>query len=177
MANQTTMKNIVSYETVVGASRCRKKIMCRSVGTDSPCPHGDKCKFAHDESELKSNHLQIIDYGNMYKTQMCKNAGNCSYGSKCKYAHTSNEIRKRLCNFGDKCSRPECQFQHPTGDTDPKVVPHQQKWLDMAKSPQVVKSETPVTDPKCIRVPKSLAIDMFKLMLERGEKSISFELV
>ena len=173
------MKNIVSYETVIGTSRCRKTTMCYSVNTDSPCPHGDKCQFAHNESELKPVHR----HNELFKTRMCHNASNCSFADKCRFAHDPSELRVPPCRFGDKCERVNCKFSHPTSSVvvetadvvlAPPIKVAVPKWIAALQKTQPVK---PKDAPTCIKVHKDMAMEVFKKMLERGETSISFELI
>jgi len=64
----------------------QKSQMCRSYTTKTKCPHGAKCRYAHNPNELVVN--------------------NCGYGSNCKLVKfTSNEY----VNTGSKC----CIYKHP----------------------------------------------------------------
>ena len=63
--------------------------MCRSVGTGRPCPHGDKCRYAHSPEELK--------------------VAPCFFKDAC----------NRVSKVGDcykNCGRRKCLFLHPDED-------------------------------------------------------------
>ncbi len=63
-----------------------KTRMCNSVGTGQRCPHGERCRFAHDKAEL------VVK--------------NCHYGEECRnVAYRNGEY----VNKPGKC----CAFKHP----------------------------------------------------------------
>lgn len=85
------------------------------------CSKGEKCSYAHSQSELK-------DLPNLKKTKVCQQfqLGKCQMGSRCSYAHGDVELRftpefyktslctafqKGTCQNGDKC-----RYAH--GDSD-----------------------------------------------------------
>jgi hypothetical protein len=58
-------------------------------GHAGKCGLGDRCKFAHDEKDLRHT-------PDMYKTALCHNysKGSCKLGDKCRFAHGEEELRK-----------------------------------------------------------------------------------
>ena len=63
-----------------------KSQMCRSYTMKTKCPHGVKCRYAHNPNEL--------------------NVNNCGYGSNCKLVKI---ISNEYINSGNKC----CIYKHP----------------------------------------------------------------
>ncbi|TSX85951.1 mRNA decay activator protein ZFP36L1 [Bagarius yarrelli] len=62
-----------------------KTELCRSFQENSSCKYGNKCQFAHGESELRGLHRHP-----KYKTEACRtfyNFGYCPYGSRCHFIH------------------------------------------------------------------------------------------
>jgi len=64
----------------------QKSQMCRSYTMKTKCPHGVKCRYAHNPNEL--------------------NVNNCGYGSNCKLVKI---ISNEYMNSGTKC----CIYKHP----------------------------------------------------------------
>jgi len=64
-----------------------KTEMCKSWTESNTCRYGEKCQFAHGESELRP-----VFRHPKYKTEICKtfhNYGNCNYGRRCRFVHIS----------------------------------------------------------------------------------------
>ncbi|KAI9006044.1 hypothetical protein BC832DRAFT_531309, partial [Gaertneriomyces semiglobifer] len=62
-----------------------KTELCRSWEETGTCRYGNKCQFAHSESELRP-----VDRHPKYKTEMCKTfweKGTCPYGKRCCFIH------------------------------------------------------------------------------------------
>jgi len=96
-----------------------KTRLCHNWMTGT-CRFGDKCNFAHGESELRSADAAMLAFSSQgagaarpaasksgesrgegapgnYKTRMCKNFvqnGYCQFKSKCVFAHGPSELRK-----------------------------------------------------------------------------------
>ena len=83
-----------------------KTKLCISVQKQLKCPHGVKCRFAHDVSELVN--------------RKCKYGDNCE-NKGCRFDHNISELvnRKcssipvnRKCRYGDNCENKGCRFDH-----------------------------------------------------------------
>ncbi|KAI8916361.1 hypothetical protein EDD86DRAFT_180984, partial [Gorgonomyces haynaldii] len=62
-----------------------KTELCRSWEETGSCRYGNKCQFAHSQSELR-----IVDRHPKYKTEMCRTfweKGSCPYGKRCCFIH------------------------------------------------------------------------------------------
>lgn len=62
-----------------------KTELCRSFQENDSCKYGNKCQFAHGESELRGLYRHP-----KYKTEACRtffNFGYCPYGSRCHFVH------------------------------------------------------------------------------------------
>lgn len=62
-----------------------KTELCRSFQENGSCKYGNKCQFAHGESELRGLYRHP-----KYKTEACRtfyNFGYCPYGSRCHFIH------------------------------------------------------------------------------------------
>lgn len=85
-----------------------KTEMCRSHTEIGYCRYGDKCQFAHSESELR--HVQRHP---KYKTETCKTfweEGSCPYGKRCCFIHVPN-IHLRVAPLqGDGRDRKDRDF-------------------------------------------------------------------
>lgn len=64
----------------------QKSQMCRSYTMKTKCPHGAKCRYAHNPNEL--------------------NVNNCGYGADCKFVKL---VSKEYVNTTSKC----CVYKHP----------------------------------------------------------------
>ncbi|KAG7321960.1 hypothetical protein KOW79_014818 [Hemibagrus wyckioides] len=67
------------------ASNRYKTELCRSFQENGSCKYGNKCQFAHGESELRGLYRHP-----KYKTEACRtfyNFGYCPYGSRCHFIH------------------------------------------------------------------------------------------
>ncbi|KAF4654786.1 hypothetical protein FOL46_008542 [Perkinsus olseni] len=84
-----------SMATAVKANAFLKTKMCPKLIMNAngvwTCPQGDRCSFAHAESELRS-------LPNLTKTAICYEQVygkcGCKNGARCKYAHSEEELRK-----------------------------------------------------------------------------------
>ena len=96
--NKTNKQNNRKYKTA----------LCKHFNTPQGCSYGQKCQFAHGNSDLRPNINQfatmIQNQNNMlnYKIAKCKNwerDGVCKYGSFCSFAHGDKEIRSKNENL------------------------------------------------------------------------------
>ncbi|CAJ0933073.1 unnamed protein product, partial [Mesorhabditis belari] len=77
-----------------------KTRMCSAFSTKGYCLHGDNCRYAHAETELRS--ATPVTSNGRYKTKLCKHfesngIGKCNYGSRCEFIHPSDgEYRKSV---------------------------------------------------------------------------------
>ena len=109
----------------------RKTQMCKSISSGIQCRFGDKCNFAHSESQLFVRKERTEEQRtNLSKTKMCQSIVSgieCKFGDRCIFAHSSSQlsIRKERteeqrtnlpktkmcqsivsgiqCKFGNKC--------------------------------------------------------------------------
>jgi hypothetical protein len=102
-----------------------KTVMCEANNTPEGCVYGDKCNFAHSNSELRpkvlSDELQIEHMTRRYcsqymekrryKEKECKNGDDCVYGFLCDFYHESDPVKR--CTFGcaSECD-PGCDMIH-----------------------------------------------------------------
>eukprot|EP00933_Yihiella_yeosuensis_P030208 TRINITY_DN23865_c0_g1_i1.p1 TRINITY_DN23865_c0_g1~~TRINITY_DN23865_c0_g1_i1.p1 ORF type:complete len:221 (+),score=43.74 TRINITY_DN23865_c0_g1_i1:98-760(+) len=96
-------------------TKMRKTKMC-DFHAEGKCKYGDKCAFAHDESELQ-------DAPDLRKTRLCRDFinGKCK-DNDCKFAHGQDELKASgvcyktvLCSWHEKgnCSSgDQCRFAH-----------------------------------------------------------------
>ena len=80
--------------TQVGSNKppWAKSRMCRFIEEGSSCFYGNKCDFAHSETELR-----IKRHGPLAKTKMCNRfveSGTCHLGEACGFAHSESEMSK-----------------------------------------------------------------------------------
>ena len=100
--------------------RTKTKI-CRSVEQGDECPHGVKCRYAHDASELVSSTPSGTPSATPTRdrkmTMLCKSVvseedgsflapdlhAECPHGDNCNFAHSLETLRTLECNFGERC--------------------------------------------------------------------------
>ncbi|KAF4669887.1 hypothetical protein FOL47_002318 [Perkinsus chesapeaki] len=112
-----------SMATAVKANAFLKTKMCPKLRMTSngewACPQGDRCSFAHSESELRS-------LPNLTKTAICYEQVygkcGCKNGSRCKYAHSEEELRKYVPQAGatsrhQQGGRSPIHPKHGSGDS------------------------------------------------------------
>lgn len=80
-----------------------KTEICRNWELYGQCKFGDKCAFAHGESELKKRKMTFN-----YKTKPCKQffeLGYCSYGIRCQFSHKQEDYiqqKNKINNLDEK---------------------------------------------------------------------------
>ena len=90
---QTRTTTTTTTTTTTKPQQLERTRMCRSVDMGKPCPHGDKCRFAHTTEEL--------------------NVGPCSFGSSCRLVCCSENKY-----FNKKTVSKICQYIHPEETKD-----------------------------------------------------------
>eukprot|EP01017_Pseudomicrothorax_dubius_P048649 TRINITY_DN88_c0_g1_i3.p1 TRINITY_DN88_c0_g1~~TRINITY_DN88_c0_g1_i3.p1 ORF type:complete len:347 (+),score=85.98 TRINITY_DN88_c0_g1_i3:75-1043(+) len=115
-ANKENIKNggkSQAQKSLVNRQSFFKTKMCPNLQESGACPRGDKCSFAHSQSELKQP-------PNLKKTKLCQlfQMGRCQMGGLCSFAHGEDELRstpdfyktsmcnsflKGACALGDRC--------------------------------------------------------------------------
>lgn len=101
-----------------------KTKMCTTLQQSGLCNRGDKCVFAHSQSELKP-------MPNLKKTKICNlfEMGRCNMGSLCSFAHGDEELRSTpdfyktsLCNSfvrGSCTNGSKCRYAHGEAELRP----------------------------------------------------------
>ena len=155
--------------------------MCRSVGTNEPCMHGNNCRFAHDTSEL------VFLY--CYFGLGCRNVDRQSSGvyknktgKTCNHMHPG-ETKASVCNRAGIKSMPTVL------STSSKPIKTQPS-TDQDKTKTMCRSVG--TDEPCrhgsncrfsheeeivIRVPKELALQAMEIAMKSGKTNIRIEIV
>eukprot|EP01025_Chloroclados_australasicus_P043896 TRINITY_DN47137_c0_g1_i1.p1 TRINITY_DN47137_c0_g1~~TRINITY_DN47137_c0_g1_i1.p1 ORF type:complete len:264 (-),score=25.14 TRINITY_DN47137_c0_g1_i1:1167-1958(-) len=67
----------------------QKTEMCHFLMDYGNCPYGDRCQYAHEESQLRS-----VTRHPKYKTSYCRQyqqQGMCPYGRRCQFIHEAHE--------------------------------------------------------------------------------------
>ncbi|ODQ53262.1 hypothetical protein SAICODRAFT_47281, partial [Saitoella complicata NRRL Y-17804] len=62
-----------------------KTELCKSWEVNGSCRYGNKCQFAHGQTQLKS-----VQRHPRYKTEPCETfimTGSCPYGDRCCFLH------------------------------------------------------------------------------------------
>ncbi|KAJ3176677.1 hypothetical protein HDU85_006848 [Gaertneriomyces sp. JEL0708] len=98
-----------------------KTELCRSWEETGTCRYGNKCQFAHSESELRP-----VDRHPKYKTEMCKTfweKGTCPYGKRCCFIHTERDVEKKMYDIDKKLIVIRKQSEDKTaGVTRPRTM-------------------------------------------------------
>jgi len=82
------------------SSRNYKTEMCNKWLERGECPYGNKCQFAHGESELRSGAKHL---DSRYKQSVCRNfheKGSCPYGKRCRFIHNETPEELELLRRG-----------------------------------------------------------------------------
>ena len=107
----------------------RKTQMCKSILSGVECKFGNRCSFAHSESQLFSR--EAPKRTDLPKTKMCQSilsGVECKFGNRCSFAHSESQLHVREqrtepkktdlpktrmcqsivsgaeCKFGNRCS-------------------------------------------------------------------------
>ena len=135
--------------------------MCRSVGSNEPCRHGNNCRFAHDISEL------VFLY--------------CSFGLDCR-----NVDRQSSGVYKNKAGK-TCNHLHP-GETKASVcnragityfLPKDTPSTSLSSTKKSSEKDQTKTDEDeiVIRVPKELALQAMEIAMKAGKTNIRIEIV
>ncbi len=97
------------------SNRKYKTMMCRHFLKNQSCQLGNRCCFAHNQSELRKENdpvpsesalavprfapesvIAAMRYPNNYKTSICQynESGYCKNANNCMFAHGSDEIKQ-----------------------------------------------------------------------------------
>lgn len=104
-----------------------KTEMCRSHTEMGYCRYGDKCQFAHSESELR-----YVQRHPKYKTETCKTfweEGSCPYGKRCCFIHIPNTASRII---------PPRMEHKDSGDSDGEHVDTTKTKIDSSAQDEVI---------------------------------------
>ncbi len=129
-------------ETKVENRVQRKTQMCKSISAGIQCKFGDRCNFAHSESEiLVRERIEKPSTPAVPKTKMCQSIVSgieCTYGNRCCFAHNLDQLQVRECNFGNGCRNKFCTFIHPSEskqDYEKRTRTNQRENIKYPKAP------------------------------------------
>jgi len=91
-ASSTTSSN-GSTNSKVNTSRYKTEL-CRPFSENGSCKYGEKCQFAHGQTELRT-----VTRHPKYKTELCRtyhSVGFCPYGPRCHFVHNMEEASQAL---------------------------------------------------------------------------------
>jgi hypothetical protein len=148
----------VTDKTLVQRNKLKTQ-MCKSIMTTGKCPFGEKCNFAHSQSEIRK---PICFFGDK-----CKNKESCGYDHstmevpqlpvqeknvKVETQETPKEeprkekVKTQICKFissGEKCPYNErCTFAHSKEDLGTPIIPIKKEKLEELKI-EVTPEDTP----------------------------------
>jgi hypothetical protein len=137
---ETKVENKV--ETKVENRVQRKTQMCKSISAGIQCKFGDRCNFAHSESEIfVQERIEKPSTPAVPKTKMCQSIVSgieCTYGNRCCFAHNLDQLQVRECNFGNGCRNKFCIFIHPSEskqDYEKRTRTNQRENIKYPKAP------------------------------------------
>ena len=181
---KTPAKKSVALPNPVHKFACTQ--MCRSVGTNEHCRHGNNCRFAHDTSELV---FLDCSFGlgcrnvDRHSSGVYKNKA----GKTCNYMHPG-ETKASVCNrAGIKTVKSINMPTEPSTSSKP-IKTHQSSDQDKTK----IMCRSVGTDEPCmhgsncrfsheeeivIRVPKDLALQAMEIAMKSGKTNIRIEIV
>ncbi|CAG8661033.1 12092_t:CDS:2 [Cetraspora pellucida] len=94
VASEHSEKSTIELEKEQKKATLYKTEMCRNWEERGSCRYGNKCQFAHSDSELRK-----VTHHPKYKTEICKTFwqnGTCPYGKRCCFIH-NDKSRLILC--------------------------------------------------------------------------------
>jgi len=172
VSNNFVSNNFVS-NNFVSNNFVRNK-MCKSVATNNPCSHGEKCRFAHNYDELVLS--------------------DCIFGTECKHVKRQSEgvyllLEGKYCNHkhpGETkvsvCARfgiPICDA--PKEEVPIDIKPKQLRSIVKESVKAIVSTTMPTEDDNdrevVIRVQKELAVQALEFVVKSGKNNIRVELV
>ena len=146
--------------------RLKKTQMCRSVNSRNKCPHGQKCRYAHKESELE--------------------IAECAFGSGCRLVQYRNNVYHSI---GSRI----CQFIHPKENKDSyfsrtkRNFKKQEESLKPVTKRMSVKFEqrhsSDICDkilthkPGVLKVYREIVNDVLQMLIDVGEQKIEIEVI
>ena len=160
--------------------------MCRSVGTNEPCRHGNNCRFAHDMSELVFLYCSF-GLGCRNVDRQSSGVYKNKVGKTCNHMHPG-ETKASVCNrAGIKTDKSISMPIAPSTSSKTIKTNHSS---DEDKTKTVCRSVG--TDEPCrhgsncrfsheeeivIRVPKDLALQAMEIAMKSGKTNIRIEIV
>jgi hypothetical protein len=150
--------------------------MCRSVGTNEPCRHGNNCRFAHDTSELV---FLDCSFG-----LGCRNVDRQSSGvyknkagKTCNHMHPG-ETKASMCNrVGIKSDKIISMPTAPSTTIKTQQKSDQDNTKTMCRSVGVDEPKFSHEEEIVIRVPKDLALQAMEIAMKSGKTKIRIEIV
>ena len=142
--------------------------MCRSVGSNEPCRHGNNCRFAHDISELVFLYCSFgLDCRNVDRqlSGVYKNKA----GKTCNHVHPG-ETKASVCN------RSGITYVL-LKDTPSTSSSSTKKSNEKDQTKTVCRSVKTDEDEIVIRVPKELALQAMEIAMKAGKTNIRIEIV
>ncbi|CAG8549469.1 20860_t:CDS:2 [Racocetra persica] len=94
VASEHSEKSTIELEKEQKKATLYKTEMCRNWEERGSCRYGNKCQFAHSDTELRK-----VTHHPKYKTEICKTFwqnGTCPYGKRCCFIH-NDKNRLLLC--------------------------------------------------------------------------------
>jgi len=142
--------------------------MCRSVGSNEPCMHGNNCRFAHDTSELVFLYCSF-GLGCRNVDRQSSGVYKNKAGKTCNHMHPA-ETKASVCN------RAGITYVVPKDMPSTSSTAHQTKTLCNS-----VKTDKPCSSSHeeeiLIRVPKELALQAMEIAMKSGKTNIRIEIV
>lgn len=160
--------------------RLTKTRMCKSVDSNTPCSHGDTCRFAHHLTELVPNNCLFKDNCRFVRMKDGKLVNN---GNKmCHHRHPEETYDEFIMRTGlDRYKiDPKIEPKTVVESLEPKVVEVNKKefsWFEKSTLVPPVKPTRPVEKEILLRVPKELAIQAMELAMKSGKMCIRVEIV
>lgn len=185
--------------------RLRRTKLCNSVKTGTPCPHGERCRFAHSEDELE---VAACVFGDNCRFTRLVNGTYVNNNTRriCKFKHTGETNEDFFVRTGMTPKKPVVEDTEAT--VSPSPVAPSPVAPPLVVSPLVV--SPPVVSPPVvekvvlrrmsrgfeareaakicdaiesgnhetvIRVYKELAVRAFQMMIDCGRTNIRFEII
>jgi hypothetical protein len=187
-------KRVEAYELLANKEKLEtalaKTRMCNSIDKKEECNHGDKCRFAHNLSELKISNCLFED--NCRFVKMCDGKLQNNGAKICNHKHPQESKEDFMSRVGlDRYNKqkskesPLTQPQFvPPPPTQPQFVPppQQQFFQPPPPPPQLqqndhVTSQTSTDQILIIRVPKELAAQALEIAMKSGRTHIQVEII
>ena len=162
--------------------------LCRSVGTDYPCPHGSRCRFAHSSDELEISTCIFCIFGVHCRNVIRHNGQYFSSNRQTRARHFYNNTHQRCDRLHPNETIQNFCIRTGLSTPQPKITPNDIEMPTLSEAYGKKESRSVITKVESqpiveqeketvLRVPKELAVQAMELAIKSGKKNIKVEII